>query len=179
MSRMQVAAGGHDERGLGMGSRTGTRRVGPVYDDAMRALADDDTAALLHLAGIPARESVRRHGDLPAHTIHADLVVALSSGGVVHMEYVKDATPDLDLRMVDYRIRLRRRDHTGSIRQFVLALGDSRCPTATQTWTRAGSPAAGPSSAPAISTRPTCSRPRPRHRWPRSAAAPPTSGQMR
>jgi len=109
-------------------SRTATRRVGPVYDDAMRALADDDTAALLHLAGVPAGEIVRRHGDLPAHTIHADLVVALSSGGVVHMEYVMDATPDLDLRMVDYRVRLRRRDRTGSVRQFVLALGDVDVP---------------------------------------------------
>jgi hypothetical protein len=116
------------------------RRPGPVYDDAMRILADDDLDALLAVIGVCDRaESLVT--TLPASAIRADLI-ARTAHGIVHVEFVKDPTPDLDLRMVDYRLRLRRRHGTAPIDQFVLVLRDvGRVPdrlidnALTSTWT--------------------------------------------
>jgi hypothetical protein len=44
------------------------------------------------------------------------------------VEFVKDVSPDLDLRMVDYRLRLRRQDRTVPIAQYVLVLRDLAVP---------------------------------------------------
>lgn len=83
------------------------RRPGPVYDDAMKILADDDLGAVLSVVGVSG-EAERLNVELAASTMKADLL-ARTSAGLVHVEFVKDPTPDLDLRMVEYRLRLRRR----------------------------------------------------------------------
>jgi len=99
---------------------TPPRRAGPIYDDAMRILADDDLEALLTVVGVlgPAEPL---DTTLPASAIRADLV-ARTARGIAHVEFVKDPTPDLGLRMVDYRLRLRRRYGTAPIDQYVLVL---------------------------------------------------------
>jgi hypothetical protein len=102
------------------------RRPGRVYNNAMKILADHDLGALLTLVGIH-EPATRLDGELASSSRTADLVVS-SGGGIVHVEFVKDLTPDLDLRMVDYRLRLRRRDRTKPISQYVLALGGVRPP---------------------------------------------------
>ncbi|MGH3928403.1 MAG: hypothetical protein ACRDTF_00320, partial [Pseudonocardiaceae bacterium] len=108
------------------GSVSGRRRPGPVYDDAMKILADDDLGALLSVLGVGG-EVERLNVELAASTMKADLL-ARTSTGVVHVEFVKDPTPDLGLRMVEYRLRLRRRHRLTPITQYVLALRDIPVP---------------------------------------------------
>lgn len=74
----------------------------------MKILADDDLSALLSVVGIRSRAEPLTI-ELPGSTTRADLL-ARTPDGVVHVEFVKDPAPDLDLRMVDYRLRLRRRE---------------------------------------------------------------------
>jgi len=57
----------------------------------------------------------------------ADLV-ARTPDGIVHVEFVKDPTPNFDQRMVDYRLRLRRRDRHTALSQYVLVLRDVPVP---------------------------------------------------
>ncbi len=109
----------------GLASRR--RRPGPVYDDAMKILADDDLAALLSVLGVRADGAERLNAELAASTMTADLL-ARTPAGIVHVEFVKDPTPDLDLRMVDYRLRLRRGHRSTPITQYVLALRDIAVP---------------------------------------------------
>lgn len=97
-----------------------------MYDDAMKILADDDLGALLSVVGVHG-EVERMNVELAASTMKADLL-ARTSSGIVHVEFVKDLTPDLDLRMVDYRLRLRRRHRGTPIAQYVLALRDVPVP---------------------------------------------------
>ncbi len=99
---------------------SGRRRPGPVYDDAMKILADDDLGALLSVVGVHGSVEAM-NVELAASTMKADLL-ARTSSGIVHVEFVKDPTPDLDLRMVDYRLRLRRRHRATPIAQYVLVL---------------------------------------------------------
>lgn len=103
------------------------RRPGPVYDDAMKVLADDDLPALLSVVDVDGSGAERLNAGLAASTMAADLV-ARTGSGLVHVEFVKDPAPDLDLRMVDYRLRLRRAHRTVPIAQFVLALRDLPLP---------------------------------------------------
>lgn len=92
----------------------------------MKILAEDDVGALLSVVGIVDRASALT-AELAATSMKADLV-ARTATGIVHVEFVKDPTPDLDLRMVDYRLRLRRRHRTTAIAQYVLALRDVPVP---------------------------------------------------
>ncbi len=120
----------------------------PVYDDAMKLLADDDLGAILSVVGVDARSDEPLSTELPGSTIRADLLADIGAG-VVHVEFVKDTTPDLDLRMLDYRLRLRRRHRQAPITQYILALTatpvpdryrdpDPRGPTCSWTVVRVG-----------------------------------------
>lgn len=102
------------------------RRPGPVYDDAMKILADDDLGAVLSVVGVSG-EAERLNVELAASTMKADLL-ARTPAGLVHVEFVKDPTPDLDLRMVEYRLRLRRRHRVTPIAQYVLVLREIPVP---------------------------------------------------
>jgi len=93
-----------------------------VYDDAMKVLADDDLDAVLSVVGVHG-VAQRLNVELAGSAVRADLL-ARTAGAIVHVEFVKDAAPDLDLRMVDYRTRVRRTDRHTPIAQYVLVLGD-------------------------------------------------------
>ena len=97
-------------------------RRGPVYDDAMKILAADDLDALLWLVGVRGHGARELNVEL-AGSRRVDLL-ATTPGGLVHVEFVKDRAPDLDVRMVEYWARIRRRDRDTPLRQFVLVLGD-------------------------------------------------------
>lgn len=94
----------------------------------MKALAEDDLGALLAVlpptaalaSGPPLRPLDRK---LPGSAVRTDLLAG-TPAAIVHGEYVKDLTPDLALRMVDYRLRIRRRHPGVAIVQFVLVLRD-------------------------------------------------------
>src|SRR4051812_47628574 len=101
---------------------------GPRFDDAMKAVADDDPLALLAVlpptAAIAAGEAWRPlDRELSRSTVRADLL-GQDGDVVVHGEYVKDRRSDLPLRMVEYRAQIRRRHADRRIVQFVLALAD-------------------------------------------------------
>ncbi|MGQ0776446.1 MAG: hypothetical protein ACT4NY_18805 [Pseudonocardiales bacterium] len=107
---------------------SGRRRPGPVYDDAMKILADDDLGALLSVLGVSGAVQ-RLNVELAASTMKADLL-ARTPAGLVHVEFVKDPSPDLGLglRMVEYRLRVRRRHRVTPIAQYVLVLRDIPVP---------------------------------------------------
>ena len=69
----------------------GRRRPGPVYDDAMKILADDDLGALLSVVGVAGERAERLNVELPGGTMKADLL-ARTPDGIVHVEFVKDAS---------------------------------------------------------------------------------------
>lgn len=108
------------------------RQRGPRFDNLMRQLAADDLPALLALLvpaiGVDVVDGAQPvDTSLPASTRTADLV-ARTHGGILHVEFVKDPSADLDHRMVDYRMRLRRAHPGLGITQAVLALRDLRLP---------------------------------------------------
>jgi len=72
-------------------------------------------------------EAERLNVELAASTMKADLL-ARTPAGIAHVEFVKDPAPDLDLRMVEYRLRLRRRHRLTPIAQYVLVLRDIAVP---------------------------------------------------
>ncbi len=100
------------------------RRPGPIYDDAMKILADDDLDAVLSLVGVGAG-ALEMDTELPGSAMRVD-VLARSPRGIVHVEFVKDPAPSLDLRMMTYRLRIRSQDTNRDtpIAQYVLVLGD-------------------------------------------------------
>jgi len=89
----------------------------------MKILADDDLDALLSVVGVGAGAR-QRDRELPGSKRTVDLLAECPDGSLVHVEFVKDAAPELDLRMVEYRVRLRRRHPDVPIRQVVLVLAD-------------------------------------------------------
>lgn len=108
------------------GQRTpGRRRPGPIYDDAMKILADDDLAAVLSMVGVDSAAG-RLNVELTSSSMRADLLTS-TDDGIVHVEFVKDPTPDLGLRMAGYRLRLLQDHPHCEITQFVLALRDDVC----------------------------------------------------
>ncbi|MGQ0575021.1 MAG: hypothetical protein ACT4RN_12575 [Pseudonocardia sp.] len=101
---------------------TDPEQRGPVYDDAMKILTADDLDAVLSLVGVRSRGAEPLNVEL-AGSRRVDLL-ARTGDGLVHVEFVKDRSPDLDVRMVEYWARIRRRERGLPLRQFVLVLGD-------------------------------------------------------
>jgi hypothetical protein len=108
-----------------MEGRDGELR-GPRFDDAMKAVAEDDLAGLL--AVLPPTEAIDVAAglapldrELGRSAVRPDLLVR-TEDVIVHGEYVKDRRTDLPLRMVEYRAQIRRRHPIERIVQFVLVL---------------------------------------------------------
>jgi len=113
---------------VGQAGPGGAIERGPRFDDAMKAVAEDDPVGLLSVlpatAEIPPGEGWRPlDRELSRSTVRPDLLGQLGAV-VVHGEYVKDRRRDLPLRMVEYRAQIRRRHPAVRIVQFVLALVD-------------------------------------------------------
>jgi len=98
-------------------------RPGPIYDDAMKILAADDLDAVLSVVGIRVDGAVALNVEL-AGTRRVDLR-GRTPAELVHVEFLKDPSADIDLRMVEYWARIRRREGRAlPLRQFVLVLAD-------------------------------------------------------
>src|SRR3954469_22408032 len=108
-----------------MEGRDGEPR-GPRFDDAMKAVAEDDLAGLL--AVLPPTEAIDVAAglapldrELGRSAVRPDLLVR-TEDVIVHGEYVKDRRTDLPLRMVEYRAQIPRRHPVERLVQFVLVL---------------------------------------------------------
>ncbi len=113
---------------MGGTGAAGAVERGPRFDDAMKAIADDDPGALLGVlpptAGISVGGGLQPlDRELGRSAVRADLLCRVGDT-VVHGEYVKDRRSDLPIRMVEYRVQIRRRFPTVRIVQFVLVLAD-------------------------------------------------------
>jgi hypothetical protein len=117
---MDVASRGGDSRSA--------VQPGPVYDTALRRLAELDPAALCRsLLGIEVTEQPRiLSAQLPAATLSADLLLQLDSGALVHMEYMRATTTELVARMLIYRGLIMRAYPGFRLVQGVLVLGAGR-----------------------------------------------------
>jgi hypothetical protein len=115
--------------------RTGDRRgadveptrPGPVFDRAMRRVAEGDLVAFcqwleVDLAG-PAQIL---SGSFPAATLHTDLLVRVGPQRLMHVEYMRSPPPDLAVRMIGYRASIMRSHPGMQISQHAIVLGDGR-----------------------------------------------------
>jgi len=89
----------------------------------MKILADDDLDAVLSLVGVHGTGAQPLNTELPGSSMRADLL-ARTPEGIVHVEFVKDRSPNLDLRMVEYWLRVRYQERDTPLEQYVLVLGD-------------------------------------------------------
>ncbi len=91
----------------------------------MRLIAEGDLAAFcLWLgAGLDGQAELLS-GSFPAQTLHADLLVRLGPQRLLHVEYMRDAQPDLSVRMAGYRFRIMEKHPGHGIQQFAIILGD-------------------------------------------------------
>ena len=102
---------------------------GPVYDNALRLLAVEDLVAVCRWLGIDADpKSLRLSEALPAATQHADLITQIGPDRLVHVEFVRAPTPDLPLRMLEYRARIMRRETEAALTQHVVVLAQGTVP---------------------------------------------------
>jgi hypothetical protein len=113
---------GGDRRG-----RDEPTRPGPVFDRAMRRVAEGDLAAFcewLHVDLVgPARIL---SGSFPAATLHADLLVQVSPGRLMHVEYMRTPPADLAVRMIGYRASIMRAHPGLQVSQHAIVLGEGR-----------------------------------------------------
>ncbi|MFN8079541.1 MAG: hypothetical protein U0Q19_08240 [Kineosporiaceae bacterium] len=101
---------------------------GPIYDNALRQLAAVELVAVCRWLGIEApEESVRLSEALPAVTRYADLLVT-TAGALTHVEFVRRVTPDLPLRMLDYRSRIMLQWPGRRVDQHLVVLAEGRLP---------------------------------------------------
>ncbi len=101
---------------------------GPIYDNALRYLAASELAALCGWLGIDAHgENIRVSEALAAVTRYADLLIS-TGPDLVHVEFVRRVTPDLPLRMLDYRARIMMAWPGTSLTQILVVLADGHVP---------------------------------------------------
>jgi hypothetical protein len=82
---------------------------GPIYDNALRHLADTGLNPLCRWLGLDTGSvaDVRQRSPvLPGTTLYADLIVNLGEGHFAQVEYVRRPEPDLARRMLHYRGRI-------------------------------------------------------------------------
>ncbi len=97
---------------------------GPIYDNALRYLAASELAALCGWLGIDTHgENIRVSEALAAVTRYADLLIS-TGPDLVHVEFVRRVTPDLPLRMLDYRARIMMAWPGTSLTQILVVLAD-------------------------------------------------------
>jgi hypothetical protein len=112
------------ERRRGEGDAT---RPGPVFDRAMRRVAEGDLEAFCEWLDVDLDGPAQiLSGSFPAATLHADLLVQVSAQRLMHVEYMRSASPDLGVRMIGYRSQIMRYHPNMRISQHAIILGDGR-----------------------------------------------------
>jgi hypothetical protein len=102
-----------------------TPQQGPIFDRAMRQVAEGDLTAFCSWLGVHTDGPVElRSGSFPAGTMHADLLAQVTPGRLLHVEYQRITEPDLAVRMLGYRAQIMRRYPGLGVTQHVIVLGD-------------------------------------------------------
>jgi hypothetical protein len=102
-------------------------RPGPVFDRAMRRVAEGDLPAFCDWLGVDRVGSAQiLSGSFPAATLHADLLVQVSPRGLMHVEYMRTPPADLAVRMIGYRASIMRAHPGVRISQHAIVLGEGR-----------------------------------------------------
>jgi hypothetical protein len=77
---------------------------GPVYDTAMRWLAERDPTRMSQLLGIPVTGTPQiLPADFPVGKLSVDLLLRVAPLELAHVEYTVEVTSDLVSRMMIYR----------------------------------------------------------------------------
>ena len=109
------------------GSDTEPTRPGPVFDRAMRRVAEGDLVAFCQWLEVDLVGPAQiLSGSFPAATLHADLLVRVSRRRLIHVEYMRTPPADLAVRMIGYRASIMRSHPGMHISQYVIVLGEGR-----------------------------------------------------
>jgi hypothetical protein len=112
------------ERRRGEGDAT---RPGPVFDRAMRRVAEGDLVAFCEWLHVDLEGPAQiLSGSFPAATLHADLLVQVGDERLMHVEYMRSPSPDLAVRMIGYRSQIMRYHPNMRISQHAIVLGEGR-----------------------------------------------------
>jgi hypothetical protein len=128
---MTGTAGGAPERRRGGGERRGANaeptRPGPVFDRAMRRVAEGDLPAFCKWLAVdlPGPAYILS-GSFPAATLHADLLVRVGRQRLLHVEYMRTPPADLAVRMIGYRASIMRAHPGMQVSQHAIVLGEGR-----------------------------------------------------
>src|SRR5690348_116416 len=105
-------------------------RPGPIYDRAVRTLVEDNPGAFCdwleephddHMAVLPST--------FVSESLRADFVAKLSADRLLHVEYIREPSRAMAVRMVAYLARLMRAHPGCSITQYALVLARGRLPS--------------------------------------------------
>jgi hypothetical protein len=111
----------------GMTTKRGDKdkRIGPVYDTALRHLMETDMNAACRLLHVPVTGKPKLlSAALSTTKLEADLVVRTAPSRLMHVEYMRDSSSDLVARMLIYRGFIRRKYPGEWLGQHVIVLGD-------------------------------------------------------
>lgn len=102
-------------------------RPGPVFDRAMRRVAEGDLPAFCEWLHVDLTGPVQiLSGSFPAATLHADLLAQVGPGRLVHVEYMRTPPADLAVRMLGYRASIMRAHPGLQVSQYAIILGEGR-----------------------------------------------------
>lgn len=114
--------GGDRRRGEGE-----TTRPGPVFDRAMRRLAENDLGAFCDWLEVGLTDPPRLlSGSFAAATLHADLLAQVSPMSLLHAEYIRSPESDMAVRMLGYRAQIMRVHPNMRVSQYAIVLGEGR-----------------------------------------------------
>jgi hypothetical protein len=102
-------------------------RPGPVFDRAMRRVAEGDLEAFCRWLRVDLEGPAQiLSGSFPAATLHADLLVRVSRRRLMHVEYMRSPSPDLAVRMIGYRSQIMRYHPDMRVSQHAIVLGEGK-----------------------------------------------------
>jgi len=102
-------------------------RPGPVFDRAMRRVAEGDLTAFCEWLEVDLDGPAQiLSGSFPAATLHADLLVRVSPRRLMHVEYMRTPPADLAVRMIGYRASIMRSHPGMQVSQHAIVLGEGR-----------------------------------------------------
>jgi hypothetical protein len=102
-------------------------RPGPIFDRAMRRVAEGDLAAFCDWLQVDLDGPAQiLSGSFPAATLHADLLVRAGPARLMHVEYIRSPAPDMAVRMIGYRAQIMRYHPNMRVSQHAIVLGEGR-----------------------------------------------------
>jgi len=102
-------------------------RPGPVFDRAMRRVAEGDLTAFCEWLQVDLEGPTQiLSGSFSAATLYADLLVRVNPRQLIHVEYIRSPAPDMAVRMIGYRAQIMRYHPNLQVSQYAIVLGEGR-----------------------------------------------------